>query len=289
MESFLAYFGHLNIDTVLRVKKLARKGTQRIISKRVVFGGTAGNFAMASLHMGFPFNIYSAVAASTHTEYIYALRNMKINTSGIKIDEYSYGPECYIIDTGKDQVAYMNQGPMDGWSEESLIPLMKKFAYVHVSTGPPEFYLKILKGSDDSRKVYDPGQEIFYNYSKKQVIEMATIADILIFNENEYGHARGMIQNLEKKKTIIITKGANGADLLQEGVKEWIPGFKADRISGTVGAGDVFRSGFYLGLYLGMEMKDSVRLGNAAASIWVSSNDFNKIRKESVLSMSGLR
>lgn len=289
MKNFLAYFGHLNIDTVLKVRKFAERGTERILKKKVEYGGTAGNFAMASNRLGFPFRIYSAVGALTHGDYLRKFTQLGIDTNGISIFENGYGPECYIIDSGGEQIAYMNQGPMDDWSDSSVINEITDFQYVHVSTGPPEFYFRILKASKNSTKIFDPGQEVFYNYSSDMVVKMSSIADMLIFNENEYSHISDLISSMKDDKTIIVTRGEKGADIIRKGNITTVPGFKMDNISGTVGAGDVFRSGFYMGLFRKKTLKESVLIGNAAAALWVSSNDFEKLNADSLLSMALLK
>lgn len=288
MEKFLAYFGHLNIDTVLNVEKVAEKGSNRLISVDTKYGGTAGNFAMAASRLGLPFTIFSRVSARTHRDYLTFLNEKGIDTSSVEESENDDGPSCYIVSSGQSQTAYMQQGPMETWDTRVGMERLNEYRYVHFSTGPPSLYISLLDAIKDTQVAFDPSQEIFYRYSDSQITAFLKRADLLFFNEDEFEmltSSQDKIGRIPDNAKVIVTHGSDGTQLIANGRKSWFRTRKVDSPANTVGAGDVFRAGFYLGVYLNMSIADSIRLGNSAAWIYLNGNGFSGLSRSSLLDL----
>lgn len=270
-SSFLAFFGHINIDVSIRVPNLPKVGSVNATGVAENFGGTAGNFAIVAGKLGLDFDLYSAVSPKTHSEYLDYLASLGLDTSHISVMKDSYGPVCYITSDGKDQVAYIYQGPMDTWDPSRTFGGNPGYQWVHFSTGLPGEYSKLFKHIEGSKVAFDPGQEIHYRYNREMVLKFIDRADLFIGNEAEYsklqelsGMDSGQIESLID--TLIITKGQDGVFVFNNGERYEYSIMQAEKVHDTIGAGDSFRAGFYYGMWKRMGIRDSVVMGIIASS-----------------------
>ncbi len=67
-----------------------------------------------------------------------------------------------------------------------------------------------------------------------------------------------------------ITMGADGAMAIREGEVVSVPAFKVDHVEDATGAGDLFASGFLLGIARGQDMEAALKLGCLCASEIIS-------------------
>jgi sugar/nucleoside kinase (ribokinase family) len=272
MMKFLAIFGHLNIDVKIGVNSLPRPGEARgVTGLEEQFAGTAGNFAYVAHSLGLEFDLYSVVGKSSHSEYVKRFREIGISTEHVDIVPDKTGPICYIPSDGKEQIAYMFQGPMEGW-EPSKYFQYGNYKHIDIGTGPVEEYKKILEREKNASVTFDPGQEIWYTYSPENARFMVEHSQMLIMNKKEFGYLKELTsmeesEIINKIKNVIITDGSNGATLMDHGSYSVIPAFKAHNIKDTVGAGDSFRAGLYTALYRGLDLKKSVMFANITAAL----------------------
>ncbi len=267
---FLAFFGHINIDVKISVPRLPLKeesvGVNNVSNE---FAGTAGNFAFVANALGVEFDLYSKVGSVTHMDYIKELNKRGINTEHIEIDD-SIGPICYIPTDGNEQVAYMYQGPMDSWKPSETFNY--DYKYIHLGTGPSDEYEKIARENKKSKVVFDPGQEIWYLYNKDKIINIMSRSYISMFNKNEFNYLKSLTGLSEYDLSdlcdyIIVTMGSDGASVFHNKNEFHVPAVKPDFIYDTIGAGDSFRAGFYLGIQKNYNINDSVLIGNIVASM----------------------
>lgn len=270
--TFLAYFGHMNIDITISVENIATKGSAAATGLRRQFGGTLGNFSMVASSLGLDFSPYSAVSQNSHSEFLKLLGERGLDTSTITVENSGDGPVCYIISDRREQNAYMFQGPMDTWRPEKTFD-GRNYEYLHFSSGPPESYLSISSHSK-SKRVFDPSQELFYKYSDGQVKQFLQYADIIMGNRQEVETILRIgcttLDSSENGFDIIMTDGQNGTIAVIGGTVHRIRGVRAEKIADTIGAGDAFRAGFYSALNHGKDMVEAVAAGNITASIAIS-------------------
>ncbi len=270
--NFLAYFGHLNIDVVFSVPELPCRGSVNIKSRREIFGGTAGNFAMVASSLGIPFHLYSAVARASHSSYLEFLRKRGVDLSHVYVGE-DYGPICYSASDGHDQVYYVYQGPMANAFTSLAAAEDRDYSYVHYGTGPPDDYLESAS-SFNGIKVFDPGQELSYRYSISQLKKFLDISHICLMNDLEYERAQ-QILNMSGQDIIsmvpifVVTHGKSGSTVHNRGRETDVSAFVQGSAYDTIGAGDAFRAGLYLGLHEKMGIEDSVVLGSIVSGIAV--------------------
>jgi len=270
-EKFLAYFGHINIDVLMKVSSLPVRGSVGVNELSENYGGTAGNFAFVSSKLGFTFDLYSAVSQRTHESYLKKLESIGVSTDHVMVDKKDDGPVCYLVSDGTDQIAYVFQGPMEKW-KPSIDFSNNGYEYLHFSTGPAEEYIRIAeKKKGSSMVVFDPSQELSYNYDRAAILEMLTNTDIFMGNAGEIEILRektniGIRELVEMGIDVIETRGKNGTYFYSSGTEFYIPSFYAGEPRDTTGAGDSFRAGFYFGLSNSMQIRESMALGSVVAA-----------------------
>lgn len=270
-SSFLAFFGHVNIDVSIRVPRMPRVGSVNATNVTENFGGTAGNFAIVANTLGLKFDLYSAVSPRTHSDYLEYLKSSGIDTDHIDQMKDSYGPVCYIPSDGDEQIAYIFQGPMDEWSPASTFNDSVKYDWVHFSTGPPKSYLKVFDHIGDSLVAFDPGQEIHYRYDAETTSKFIKRANMFIGNKAEYDKLMEITGWTDEKikasmETVIITKGTGGVTAYHKGRELSYSVLPATAVHDTIGAGDSFRAGLYSGMMNGLDLEDSILAGIVVAS-----------------------
>ncbi len=70
---------------------------------------------------------------------------------------------------------------------------------------------------------------------------------------------------------IVVTLGAHGCELWQQGVKTMVPGVAATEIVDPTGCGDAFRAAMLYGLERGWPLIDCARLGNRLGALKIAS------------------
>lgn len=289
---FLAYFGHLNIDIVLRTSKINPGGSSNIDSINNIFGGTAGNFAMVAHKLGVPFDLFGAVSEETHGGYMKYLSEQGISTEHISVSRNTRGPMCYIVTDGLNQQYFMHQGPMENWDPGRSNPGLSQYRYVHFSTGPLDRFIEMKTGKD-STVVLDPGQEVSFRYPPDLLMRAIKNSGMLIVNSHESEVILQLLRippdalwNLTP--TVIVTAGPSGVDYSLNGRLHHQDSVRASKPLDTIGAGDAFRAGLYMGLWKNLNMHESIFLGQVAASRAVETGILNiDLTAESLLARLG--
>ena len=271
-ENFLAFFGHLNIDVVMRVPSLPCRGSVNIQRHEENYGGTAGNFSVVASSLGVPFHLYSAVSQNSHGKFLEFLDSRNIDTEHIHISG-DYGPICYSATDGKDQVYYIYQGPMDGPFSKAVLKEDSEYRWIHLGTGPQDDYINVAENIK-GKKVFDPGQEISYRYSRDDIIRMTSASSLWILNEHELSVASKILgvpegQVIDMTPETIVTRGASGSTLYGPNGRTEIKSRKSKVVFDTIGAGDAYRAGFYLGIYRGLDTAHSCAVGSIVSGLAV--------------------
>ncbi|MCX6651724.1 MAG: carbohydrate kinase family protein [Methanomassiliicoccales archaeon] len=281
MEPFLCVYGHTNIDQILRLKELPERNTSaNVLSKKSFFGGTGANVATMASALGVPTALVSYVGKDLPP----AFRELMVS-KGVILDELvevegEETPTVWIAtDDREDQVAYVYQGAMAGMGSYPLqVKAAKEALAVHLMTGSPDYYLRLLSQPFMLRKKksLDPAQEIHHVWDQAKFVKALGSSDVFFCNRSELATALRYIgkENPENLLThipvVVSTLGAKGARIMTRNETVDVPAIKAKVLDPT-GAGDAFRAGFYAGLYRGMGWLECGALGCAAASYAISS------------------
>ena len=69
---------------------------------------------------------------------------------------------------------------------------------------------------------------------------------------------------------VIVTLGAQGCDLWQQGVRSHVPGVAATQLLDPTGCGDAFRGALLYGIENGWSLERCVELGNRVGAIKIA-------------------
>jgi adenosine kinase len=122
--------------------------------------------------------------------------------------------------------------------------------------------------------VFDPGQGLPM-FNGPELLELVDIASYLAVNDYE-GEMLSLRTGLslakvaERVTALIVTKGAEGADIYFEGKCIAIPPVPAAKVVDPTGCGDAFRGGLLFGLENGMDWETTGRLASLMGSIKIT-------------------
>jgi ribokinase len=277
--NYLGVFGHVVIDYIIDIPRFPKANASiGIESQERYFGGTAGNMARMASRFGVKTSLASFVGKDFPRDYYNALKEDDVVLDDLRVVKGYNTPTCFVFTDGKNQYNFINQGPMkDIQKFEVLEYSVWSAEVVHIGTGKPDYYKKVIKYCEELGKdvAFDPGQEIHYVYNSKKFKDVLEHAKYFFCNETELKKARDLLglrrtkQLLDYVDVLIVTKGGKGSEIHAEGAKYDIPAFKPKRFTDSTGAGDAYRAGFYAALSRNLDLKRCGLAGAAASSLVV--------------------
>ena len=279
-ENFVSVFGHTNVDHITLVPSFPPMNQSiQIEGFRHLWGGTAANVAVVAARQGVPVALASFIGKGFPAQFHEDLRSSGMDLVDLTEVEGYPTPECFIFSDGKEnQMAFVIQGPMDVADGLDLqTHSIETTGIVHLATGNPGYHLRVAREAGRLGKIvcFDPGQELHYKWSPDTFAEMLELADMLFLNQPELRRAlehTGLAAPedlLDLVDSLLITRGREGAALMDHEGSVEVPMVPADPVEDTTGAGDAFRGGYYSGLWRGLEPRDCLLLGAATASFVV--------------------
>lgn len=232
------------------------------------FGGCAGNIAYTLKHLGGEPLVMAAVGPDAQ-DYLARFRAWGASTDLIRIEADSYTAQAIIItDTDNNQITAFHPGAMQ---------------QAHLTAVPARDDIKVAIIAPDGRDamiqhaaqladagipfVFDPGQGLpmFNGDELKAFVKQATWVAVNDYEAkmlcDRTGHT---LESLSRSDLagVIVTLGAEGCELWEQGVRTHIPGVKAAEVVDPTGCGDAFRGALLFGLERGWPLADCVALGN---------------------------
>jgi adenosine kinase len=241
-------------------------------------GGIAPNIAYTMALLGEKPNLFATVGEDFE-EYRAWLEKFGVNTEWAKVVPGKYTASFFATtDNINAQIASFYPGAMADAAELSLKELKQKPDLVIISPTDPS---AMMKHAAECRELqipylYDPSQQILRLEGEELVRDMKG-AHFLFVNDYEIGlickkTGLDMNQILEMVDIIIVTKGAEGANIYTNGSDVHIPVFKEERIIDPTGVGDAFRGGFLAGYAHGWTLDFCARMGSLAAAYCLEQN-----------------
>jgi sugar/nucleoside kinase (ribokinase family) len=278
--NFLGVFGHVVLDYIFGVPKLPEPNTTiQVTERRRYFGGTAGNISRTAARLGVRTALAAFVGEDFPEDYLEALQREGIDLQDLRpLPGYNTPTAWIFSDPEGNQLAIIDQGPMkEAEGFEVLEHTVESSRLVHIGTGRPEYYRKVIRLARDlDREVaFDPSQEIHYVYRADTFLELVKEADFFFGNRHEFekalmyaGH-REPQDMLRLVRVAVLTLGKDGSIVYSREGSWRIPCIPAEREVDVTGAGDAYRAGFYAGLSRGLELPLCGLLGASAASFCV--------------------
>ena len=234
-------------------------------------GGIAPNIAYSMALLGGRPRVMATVGMD-FAEYREWLEARGIDTSLVKVIEGEFTASYFCTtDEASAQIASFYPGAMARSSTQSLNDLDSKPDLIVVSPSAPD---AMKKFAGESRALgipylYDPSQQVLRLDGEELARDMEG-AEFLFCNDYEFGliskkSGWSLDQILEHVKTLVITRGKDGADLYSGGESVHIPTVPEDEIVDPTGVGDAFRGGFLAGYSRGFDWKLCGEIGSLAA------------------------
>jgi len=240
------------------------------------YGGCAGNIAYSLKQLGGEPLIMAAIG-SDGQDYLARVRSWNASTEYIRVVEDSYTAQAIIItDTDNNQITAFHPGAM----QSAHLTTIPRRDDIGVAIIAPDGRDAMLQHADQLSKagipfVFDPGQGLpmFNGDELRDFIAKATWVAVNDYEARMLCERTGhSLESLSRShlKGVIVTLGADGCEVWEQGDRIHVPGVRADQIVDPTGCGDAFRAAVLLGLERGWRLEQSVELGNRLGAIKVS-------------------
>jgi adenosine kinase len=234
-------------------------------------GGIAPNIAYTLALLGEKPRLFATVGEDFE-DYRAWLEKVGVNTEYAKVVPGKFTASFFATtDRANAQIATFYPGAMGDAASLSLMDVKHRPDLVVVSPTDP---VAMMKHAAESREMgipylYDPSQQVL-RLDGKEIARDMEGAHFLFVNDYEYGliskktglDLKGMLEHVD---VIVITKGAEGANIYTEGNEVVIPVVPEDRIIDPTGVGDAFRGGFLAAYAHGWDWSLCGQVGSLAA------------------------
>jgi adenosine kinase len=232
------------------------------------FGGCAGNIAYSHRLLGGQPLIMAAVG-SDGAEYLRRIESWGASTALVRDIPDTHTAQAIIItDTDNNQITAFHPGAMQS-AHLSQVPVD---ADIRVAIIAPDGRDAMLQHAAQLAQakipfVFDPGQGLpmFDGNDLRDFVAKASWVAVNDYEGQMLCERTGeTLASLSRShlKGIIVTLGADGCDLWQQGECVRVPGHRVDNVVDPTGCGDAFRAALLYGIEQGWPLERSVALGN---------------------------
>ncbi|MCW3995487.1 MAG: carbohydrate kinase family protein [Candidatus Bathyarchaeota archaeon] len=274
-------FGALNVDTLLRVDKIAGPEEESFIHDVVeACGGSAANTMVGLARLGCKVGFIGKVADDREGKMqIDCFRAEGVDTDGIIHTKTGKSGVCLgFVDKKGQRALYINSGVNDAIEFRELDPTyvtQTKFLHLSSFVGEKSFrtQIKLLSHLPDAIKIsFDPGA-LYVKRGFAAIEPIIQNTTIMLPNAIELEQITGETEVPKGAKMLIdmgvkivaVKLGAKGCYVTNGQEKQTIPAYKVQAVD-TTGAGDAFNAGFLYGQLFGKTLAECGRLGNFTAS-----------------------
>ncbi len=232
------------------------------------FGGCAGNIAYTLSQLGGEAVVLAAVGADG-AEYVQRLRSWNAVTDHVRMVDDSYTAQAIIItDSDNNQITAFHPGAMQ-WAHLTPVPARADLRVAIIAPDGRDAMLQHAEQLASARVpfVFDPGQGLpmFDGAELRRFVSLATWVALNDYEARMLCERTGQsLEELSRShlKGVIVTLGANGCELWQQGTRTHVPGVEATEVVDPTGCGDAFRGALLFGLERGWPLERCVALGN---------------------------
>ena len=240
------------------------------------FGGCAGNIAY-SLHLLGGEPLIMAAVGADGAEYIRRIESWGASTAFVRTVDDSHTAQAIIItDTDNNQITAFHPGAMQS-AHMNIVPGQSAIRVAIIAPDGREAMLQHAAQLAAAKIpfVFDPGQGLpmFDGTELRKFVADATWVAVNDYEAKMLCERTGeTLESLSAShlQGIIVTLGAEGCDLWQDGKRTRVPGFAATEVVDPTGCGDAFRAALLHGIEQGWPLARSVELGNRIGAIKVA-------------------
>lgn len=240
------------------------------------FGGCAGNIAYTLAQLGGEPLVLAAVGADGQ-DYLSRLRSWNASTEYVRVVEDSYTAQAIIItDTDNNQITAFHPGAMQS-AHLTPVPRRNDIAVGIIAPDGRDAMLQHAAQLAEASIpfIFDPGQGLpmFDGQELMRFIEQATWLAVNDYEARMLCDRTGQtLEALSRShlKGVVVTLGAEGCDLWEQGVRTRVPGMPAAEVVDPTGCGDAFRGALLYGLEHGWPLSRCVTLGNHIGALKIA-------------------
>ena len=238
------------------------------------WGGTAGNIAYSMKLLGGE-PLLLSVLGKDGRDYLEYLQKIGIKTDYIINDGKHNSASAHITtDIDDNQIAAFYGGPLGLAKNQRLADFVKeKYNLALINPTDKEVMIQHVRECKEMgvKVVFDPGQQTSA-FSGVELKQMISQADFVIGNDYEIKLIQEKTEWSEKEilentKYLIITLGEKGSVIKSIGSEDIEAGVcPPQSVDDPTGAGDAYRSGFFVGFEKGFDIQTCGQMGAVAAS-----------------------
>ncbi len=232
------------------------------------FGGCAGNIAYSLAQLGGE-PLVMATLGNDGQGYQERIRSWGASTEYVRVVEDSYTAQAIIItDTDNNQITAFHPGAM----QHAHLTAVPKRSDIQLAIIAPDGRDAMIQHAAQLAEagipfIFDPGQGLpmFNGEELKDFIAKASWVAVNDYEAKMLCDRTGLtIESLSKShlKGVVVTLGADGCEVWEQGRRTHVPGEKAEAIVDPTGCGDAFRAGLLWGLASGKGLAESAARGN---------------------------
>lgn len=238
------------------------------------FGGCAGNIAYSLAQLGGE-PLIMATLGSDGQDYVERIRGWGASAEYVKVIEDSYTAQAIIItDTDNNQITAFHPGAMQ---HAHLTAVPKNRKDIQLAIVAPDGRDAMLQHAAQLAEagipfIFDPGQGLpmFNGDELKDFIAKATWVAVNDYEAKMLCDRTGLtLESLSNShlKGVIVTLGADGCDVWEQGHRTHVAGEKASAVVDPTGCGDAFRAGLLSGLVRGLGLTTCAYEGNRIGAL----------------------
>jgi len=273
----IATFGGRFADQIMPNQLHVLNVSFLVPSLRREFGGCAGNIAYNLAALGGEPVIVAAVGADG-SEYLARLRSWGATTEHVREVAEAFTAQAFIItDQDNNQITAFHPGAMQ-WAHETAVPARADIRIAIIAPDGRSAMLDHARQLADAGVpfIFDPGQGLpmFDGDELRAFVDGATWVAVNDYEAQMLAERTGRsIEAMSRShlRGVVVTLGAQGCEVWQQGEKTIVPGVAATEIVDPTGCGDAFRSAMLFGLERGWPLVDCARLGNRLGALKIAS------------------
>lgn len=280
----ICVIGSHNIDMSVKMDRLPQTGETVLTDSFELFvgGGKGGNQAVAAGRLGADVRMVGLLGDLFYgAEYLKVLaeNGVRHDTVGLLENEYPGVAYVAVNEEGHNLLFVYSGSNMKVTAEYveqhwDVISACDIFLFQQEIPHATNLYaMRRLKASGDKLVILDPAPATGFlpeylelaDIITPNEVEMEMISGIAVRSEETFREACNKLHGLGAK-TVVAKAGRKGAYLSESGRFTAIPTYDV-KVVDTTAAGDSFNAGMAYGLSLGLDLRQSIRIGHAVASV----------------------
>jgi adenosine kinase len=240
------------------------------------FGGCAGNIAYnLRLLEGNP--LIMATVGEDYQPYAYRLERLKLAQTHLRMVKDTYTAQAFITtDLDDNQITAFHPGAMNHSHLNHVTDASQVTLGIVAPDGREGMQVHAREFAQAGIPfIFDPGQgmPMFSGEELLEFIRMATYVALNDYEARMLQEKTGLnIEQLASRvKALVVTEGAAGSVIYQQGAVLRIPSVQAEAVLDPTGCGDAYRAGLLYGIAQGYEWPITGRLASLMGAIKIAS------------------